>query len=113
MGLDGTAHFTSYVNNLNPYEHGGMYGVLEEILSTTFVPLWSKLLTGMRRKQMRNKSEDEEYSDDDEDLCVELKIQVIVRLANTHLTPGENSRHPGQNLEHLIKKFKAFLIEFV
>lgn len=116
VDLDGKAHFTSYVNNLYPSEHGEMYGVLEEILSTTFVPLWEKLLTDMRRQGIRNKSEAVEDSDDDdeEQFCVKLKgrkIQVVVRMSTTYLTPEENPRHPGHHHHpgQLLKETKYLL----
>ncbi|OXA38876.1 hypothetical protein Fcan01_26436 [Folsomia candida] len=46
ISWDGSAHFTSYVNELNPAEHGELYAVLEQVMSA-FVPLFEKLLTEM------------------------------------------------------------------
>lgn len=84
VDIEGKTRFTSYVNNLNPWEFEEMYGVLEEILSTTFIPLWDKLLTHI--SQDRNG-----------EAIISLrgrKIQVVVRMTSTHLTQ-EHPKHPG------------------
>ncbi|OXA54239.1 uncharacterized protein LOC110849981 [Folsomia candida] len=44
---DGTSHFTSYVNGLNPAEHGELYATLEQVL-TKMIPLFEKTLTEIR-----------------------------------------------------------------
>lgn len=107
VDLDGSAHFTSYINNLHPYKQKGMYGVLEEILTSVFVPMWSRLLTGLRKSGQTRNGGDQVPAKKKAKLAegvlppVELKgrrIQVIVRMATTLLTPGDNSKHSGQVL---------------
>ncbi|XP_035707763.1 uncharacterized protein LOC110849832 [Folsomia candida] len=99
---DGASHFTSYVNGLYPAEHGELYATLEQVLDK-MVPMFEKVLTEIRtagqaeaesgpktRRQLANPS------------IVSIapvslrgrKIQVVVRMATTILTP-ENSKHPG------------------
>ncbi|XP_021952983.1 uncharacterized protein LOC110849833 isoform X2 [Folsomia candida] len=95
----GASHFTSYVNGLNPAEHGELYATLEQVLDK-MVPLFEKVLTDIRmagreggpktRRQLAKQS------------IIPIapvslrgrKIQVVVRMATTILTP-ENSKHPG------------------
>ncbi|KAK3904108.1 hypothetical protein C8A05DRAFT_13993 [Staphylotrichum tortipilum] len=45
LAADGAASITSYINNLDPVGHKGLYSILERIVSAT-VPLWEEALSG-------------------------------------------------------------------
>jgi hypothetical protein len=45
LAEDSSAKITSYINNLHPVEHKGLYGTLERIVAAT-VPLWEDALNG-------------------------------------------------------------------
>ncbi|OXA40655.1 uncharacterized protein LOC110860451 [Folsomia candida] len=96
---DGTSHFTSYVNGLNPSEHGDLYATLEQVLSK-MIPLFEKTLTEIRVQrreveQPRTRSEIAKQASLPPAVTLGgRKIQVVVRMATTILTP-DNPRHPG------------------
>ncbi|KAF9461843.1 hypothetical protein BDZ94DRAFT_1283340 [Collybia nuda] len=113
-GNDGSAKITSYINNLHPRVHAGVYEILEKIIARA-IPLWDMSLTPLKRTQpyrritYRGPVEDA----DGDDLCVqpnpmkfeppsdleeavdlrnqyrEQGLQVIVKLETIHLTPGK------------------------
>lgn len=147
---DGVKIF-SYINNLHPIEHAGLYSVIEQFITKT-VPLWDETLTRFHPRLRINVDHDEwEYplgrsrppqdddppSDDDyfwelehewemtnrvlvqpepveytnrytsiPDYPVNLRqqfrkqgLQVIVKLANIHLTPGTEYKGGSWHVE--------------
>lgn len=51
IGVDGTAKFLSYINNLHPVKHKALYGTIEKIFSR-FVPLFNRVLSDVANKRV-------------------------------------------------------------
>lgn len=142
----GGVKITSYINNLHPDHHSELYKCIEKIFEK-FVPMFNKVLTGLRNPlknrivfnyndtfeyEMRNE-DDEDYDEPPRiryplkiptfepppipEKIVNLKgrnVQVIVKLANIHLTPDQ-PEYPGKYIPivlyrqfNLIEKFRNF-----
>ncbi|KAF8656144.1 hypothetical protein AX16_002746 [Volvariella volvacea WC 439] len=147
------AKITSYINNLHPEIHQGLYGIIEDFIAKS-VPLWNRTLTEVEHRKTAEISvprikytgpgytnypdeidEIEESEESNEsgkslviipdapvwvdpkpqkkekevDLVKDFKdIQVIVKLANIHLTPekreyeGGTWHIEGQSNEHIV-----------
>ncbi|KAG0208400.1 hypothetical protein BGX28_000618 [Mortierella sp. GBA30] len=135
VGPDGKVKIISYINNLHPVEHQGMYPVLEEIFEL-FVPMFEEVLADVcamefKASRLTNGESwygscgwygeeplfetDEEYEAYERErvplpVCIpefeprrnppkyDLRtgdmLQVIVKLADIHLTP-ENPKYNG------------------
>ncbi len=119
----GAVQISSYINNLHPDHHPGLYASIEKIFEK-FVPMFSKVLTGLRNPQSNRividyydtfeydtvENEDEEpprirkpvkipefQTPPADKQIVNLNgrnLQVIVKLANIHLTP-DKPKYPG------------------
>ncbi|KEQ94462.1 hypothetical protein AUEXF2481DRAFT_66596 [Aureobasidium subglaciale EXF-2481] len=92
---------TSYINNLHPQEHPDIYGLVEKVIAKA-VPLWDQVLshTGGGPENMRVLvlPEPKPYKPREipEEPPLDLRkeyagsgLQVIVKLANTYLTPDD------------------------
>lgn len=127
----GAVQISSYINNLHPEHHPELYKCIEKIFEK-FVPMFNKVLTGLRNP-LKNRIEcnysdtfeyerREEVAEDDEDenpyrikrIPLEIptfqppsvpekiinlngrNLQVIVKLANIHLTPDQ-PEYPGKS----------------
>lgn len=130
----GAVQISSYINNLHPEHHPKLYSCIEKIFEK-FVPMFNKVLTGMRNP-LKNRividdyyatfeyaeRKGEEAEEIDSDLSEEepekirklldipvfephpnpekvvllngRNLQVIVKLANIHLTPNQ-PEYPG------------------
>ncbi|TFK62408.1 hypothetical protein BDN72DRAFT_932523 [Pluteus cervinus] len=110
---NGATKITSYINNLHPHQHKGLYGLIEQVISHV-IPAWNMTLSPYRASSynMRITYEACEYDPDPEngpetevrpepdefehyssELYVDLRkefagtgLQVIVKLANIALT---------------------------
>lgn len=124
----GSVQISSYINNLHPQHHPALYKCIEKIFEK-FVPMFSKVLTGIRNP-LKNRieinyfdtfdyveqdEEDEDYDGETIRIRKPVKIpefqppaspekivnlngrdlQVIVKLANIHLTPDQ-PEYPGK-----------------
>ncbi|OXA55053.1 uncharacterized protein LOC110849768 [Folsomia candida] len=92
----GASHFTSYVNGLNPAEHGELYATLEQVFDK-MIPLYEKVLSEILLTRLEVEPKTRSETDKNQSVPVTLrgkKIQVVVRMTTTILTP-ENSKHPG------------------
>ncbi|CAA7260755.1 unnamed protein product [Cyclocybe aegerita] len=107
------AKITSYINNLHPEKHKALYGLIEQVIDAT-IPLWNTSLAPTvevkwnRRTRIHYSAsldEGEEVERPEPGTFVaptdppqldlreqfrEKGLQVIVKLANIHLTPDNN-----------------------
>ena len=107
---------TSYINNLHPLKYKGLYQLLERVIDAA-IPLWNLTLgplefcdwsSYLRVHYNRSFNDSIEQPEPDEfhpptepDPTIDLKkeyaksgLQIIVKLANIHLTP-ENPTYEG------------------
>lgn len=118
----GAVQISSYINNLHPEHHPKLYVCIEKIFEK-FVPMFSKVLTDLRNPRNNrvaiNYYDTFEYGEEREDEEAEIirkpvelptfqpppapakivnlngrDLQVIVKLANIHLTPDQ-PEYPG------------------
>ncbi|KAF1929857.1 uncharacterized protein M421DRAFT_60135 [Didymella exigua CBS 183.55] len=105
------ARIDSYINNLHPQDHKDLYRVIERIV-TKAVPFWNVVYQsvhnhGMLATSLRincdevsykfpdgyNEQEPEGF--DENESPIDKKLQVIVKLANVHLTPEKPDYEGG------------------
>ena len=107
---------TSYINNLHPLKYKDLYRLIERVIDTA-IPLWNITLgppdfcDWFKYSRVKYSGPDDEYIEQPEpgkfelpikpDPTIDLKeeyaksgLQVIVKLANIHLTP-ENPSYEG------------------
>ncbi|EIM84066.1 uncharacterized protein STEHIDRAFT_83029 [Stereum hirsutum FP-91666 SS1] len=92
---EGVAKITSYINNLHPQHHKDLYGIIEEIITST-IPLWNRTLTALHANGGRGEinparitfdgpdygGEDEPAMEDDEEDDVYTARQEAWRREN-------------------------------
>lgn len=107
---------TSYINNLHPVEYKGLYGLIERVIDAA-IPLWNLTLGALEYNDWFNylrihyhRSYNDLIEQPEPDVfkpptepeptfnlqekCHESGLQIIVKLANIHLTP-ENPSYEG------------------
>ncbi|KAF5362188.1 hypothetical protein D9756_002171 [Leucocoprinus leucothites] len=119
-----TPKIVSYINNLHPKEHLGLYGIIERVIEK-IIPLWNATLSPLDEMKWPKRihcDDSVDYNDlqeaiqpnaqpfsrdsvggkDGDQGSVDLKrdysdtgLQVIVKLANIHLTPEKPSYNGG------------------
>ena len=108
---------TSYINNLHPQKHRGLYAVIEEIISRA-IPLWNMTLTPLKAQYYRwerikyteveyatdpdsNPDNLEEESDDDDSQQEERNARKMERL----ILPEPGKFHPPDVPKHMQEEY--------
>ncbi|KNC86792.1 hypothetical protein SARC_01085 [Sphaeroforma arctica JP610] len=123
VGADGqSVSFDSYINNLHPYEHEGLYTCLEAILGR-FIPMFERVLTDLRTPLARRDdapetdelygefvydgdgdSEDERYDDWYENRVPKIKEEMKkFDATKRHAVSAETLSLAGRKLQVIVK----------
>lgn len=109
IGQNNSVRIASYINNLHPEVHAGLYLVIEQVFCG-FIPLFAKVLKDVQESVKTNT----EGIKVPEDMLNEFKmagktIQVITNLRNILLTPAKPN-YPGEQGQFNLQQ-KTFTTE--
>ncbi|KAI9810318.1 MAG: hypothetical protein M1826_003655 [Phylliscum demangeonii] len=81
--------FRSYINNLHPHAHRSLYGTMEQILARC-VPLWDRVMADVKDDLAQEMVVPAPEAAKYDLLSSRPSFQVIVKLANIELEPGQD-----------------------